>query len=244
MLRKAKGVARLNLDDFILHASVLGGLFLIIHVVTVLAVKFSGEGTSLMLSGVLLPVAGAFLLGIMSIGHVMTTFEQGVRFGQSRKNALLLTAGQITLECAFVAALSFALTALERAFAPNLWLWVSGADFITWGIEGRMIPEGSVFVPDSAELFIEVFEIDWWAMLLILLAGAVIGFVAGAVMQRFGRTGGWALWGAWMVAMILFPRLPWRTHEVVDWLIPLLVAVAAAAFLWSIWSMLRASIKA
>jgi len=55
--------------------------------------------------------------------------------------------------------------------------------------------------------------------------------------------GGWLMWGVWMVFFIFFPRLPWRTHEVVNWLVPSIGTVVLTAFLWSIWSLLHAVVR-
>lgn len=246
MLKQVKGVLRLNLDDLAVHAGVLGGLFLVVHVITALAVRFSGEGSSLMLSGVLLPVVGAVALLIVSVGHVLLTFDQAVRFGRTRRRALALTMGQILIESAFVAALAAGLNWLERTFAPALWLKLSGRHMIHWGVDGMRIPEGmqaeyEVLWRDI--LFIEDFALDWWVPPLILLLGAAAGLVVGAVVQRFGKWGAWSLWALWMIFFIIFPRLPWRTHEVVNWLIPLLAVIGVVGLLWSVWSLLHATIK-
>lgn len=246
MLKQVKGVLRLNLDDLAVHAGVLGGLFLVVHVVTALAVRFSGEGSSLMLSGVLLPVVGAFVLLIISVGHVLLTFDQAVRFGRARRRALALTMGQILIESAFVTALATGLNALERAFAPALWLKLSGRHVIHWGVDGMRIPEGmqaeyEVLWQDI--LFIEDFALDWWVPPLILLLGAAAGLVVGAVVQRFGKWGAWSLWALWMGFFLIFNRLPWRTHEVVNWLVPLLAVIGVVGLLWSVWSLLHATIK-
>ena len=247
MLKQMKGVVRLNLDDLVFFAGFLGGGFLILHVITALAVRFSGEGSSLMLSGILLPIVGAALLLITSIGHVSMTFEQAVRSGSTRRRALALTVGQIVVESAFVTAIAALLNALERAFAPALWLKLSGRQVIEWGVDGRRIPEGmqaeyEVLWQDI--LFIEDFALDWWVPPVLILLGAAVGFVIGALIQRFGRRGGWVLWGLWMVFFLIFPRLPWKTHEVVNWLIPLLVGLGVLALIWSVRSLLRATIKA
>ena len=246
MLKQVKGVLRLNLDDLAVHAGVLGGLFLVVHVITALAVRFSGEGSSLMLSGVLLPVVGAFVLLIISVGHVLLTFDQAVRFGRTRRRALALTMGQILIESAFVTALAAGLTWLERTFAPALWLKLSGRHVIHWGVDGMRIPEGmqaeyEVLWRDI--LFIEDFALDWWVPPLILLLGAAAGLVVGAVVQRFGKWGAWSLWALWMGFFLIFNRLPWRTHEVVNWLVPLLAVIGVAGLLWSVWSLLHATIK-
>ena len=68
--------------------------------------------------------------------------------------------------------------------------------------------------------------------------------MAGALIQRFGGKGGWIIWGICMAPMILGQLLPWQTYEVTDWLVPMLVVLFVGGFLWSIWSLLHAVVRA
>lgn len=243
MTKQRMGLLSANQDDLILLTGVIGGAFLLIHVISALALKFSGENTSILLSGILLPIFAGVVMALLGAGHVLLTFAQAVRFSQTRRRALSLAAGQIGVECALAVALCAGLSALERAFAPAFWKWLIGAQTITWGIGGRRIPEGSVWAPDLTELFIEDFAIVWWGLPCIILGAAALGFIGGAIILRFGKQGGWAIWGAWMLGCLGLPRLPWRTHEVTNVLVPALIIAGVAAFLWSVWSLLRAVIR-
>ena len=243
MRKKVNGVRRLNRDDLVMLAGFIGGVFLLIHIVTALAVMLSGEGTSLMVSSILLPIAAGVGMLILGAGHVLLTFVQAVQFGQTRRTALALTAAQLLTETAFAGGLAWGLSALEQKLAPGFWLWLTGAEYITYGIDGRRIPEGAAYVWPGDELLIETFVLDWWWILLIVLGCAGLGFVGGAVVQRFGKRGGWTLWGIFMVVCLGLPRLPWARYTIVDWLFPLLGVLAAASLVWSIWSLLRAVIR-
>ena len=241
-----KGLVRLNRDDLLLLLKALGGIFLLIHIITALAVKFSGEGSALMLSGVLLPIVAAVTLVLLTSIHVLYTFVQAIKFGQTRKRALTLTLGLVGFELLAATLLTCVLNALERAFAPGFWKWIYGAKMVSIGPESAVpIPEGLGYYRAHEDfLMIEVFSIGWRAPFLIILAGAVIGFILGALIQRYGQKGGWFVWGLWMIFFLLFPRLPWRTHEVTNVLIPVLCVLAVLALLWSVWSLLRAVVKA
>lgn len=246
MWNKLKRLIWLNRDDLSMLLMVLGGIFLLIHLITALAVKFSGEGSALMLSGTILPIVAAVLLLILASGHVLLTFVHAVKFGQTRKRALMLTLGLVGSELLAAIFLTSVLNALERTFAPGFWKWIYGAKMVSIGPESAVpIPEGLGYHRAHAELLmIEDFSLGWYALPILILTGAVLGFILGALIQRYGSKGGWFVWGLWMVFVLLFPRLPWRTHEVTNVLIPVLCVLVLAGLCWSVWSLLRAVVKA
>jgi len=243
MLLKLKNLIRINLDDLNLFAKVLGGLFLIIHVITGFAVKFSGEGSSLLLSGAILPIVSALLVLITTVGHVHTTHLHAVRMGQTRKGAMALMAGVVLFEGVFVMAFSALLNALERLFAPSFWMWLAGAERIAIGRESMVVyPEGYVR-GDTSLLAIEDFSLAWHWWLLLLLGGMVLGMIIGAVVDRFGGKGASFLWIFYFALIFGQNLLPWKTHEVTNILFPALAIAAAAGFIWSIHSLLRTTIR-
>ena len=131
---------RSSWDDFAVCAGVLGGFFLVTHIVTAVALAFFFDGTSLMLSGMILPIVSAFLILIYSLSYSGFQFSHLVRFGCTRRRALALTLGlegTITLFCMGLSAL---LTGLERLAAPALWLAITGRQEIVFGLEGLQIP--------------------------------------------------------------------------------------------------------
>ena len=240
MLKKLLWV---NREDFVSLAGILGGLFLLIHAIisAVLLVMFPCD--SIMISGMLLMVGGAVMAFIVTMGHVLTTFLQAVRFGQTRRRALAQITGLIGAETLFIIALAGILSWVEWNLLPRWWMLLTGADgyAIT---AGNGYPVVRVGGGSGVELWIDsFFSVDWWVVPLVIACGSVAGFIIGALLQRFGRMGGWLMWGVWMVFFIFFPRLPWRTHEVVNWLVPSIGTVVLTAFLWSIWSLLHAVVR-
>ena len=247
MLTQLKKLIRINLDDLALCGGVVGGVFLLIHIITALAVRFSDEGSALLLSGVALPIAAGIMTLIVAFSHTMFQFDWAVRYSRTRHRALGLTLGLVGFQALFSMALAALLNLLERSLAPGFWLRLSGREFIVMdGIPA--VPVRGLTADEAAyraqRLFIEDFALDWWWWLVIVLGGLVLGLIAGAIFQRFGSKGGWFLWGFWMFFLVGFQLLPWRTYEITNWLIPLLVLAVLAASVWSIWSLLHAVIKA
>lgn len=247
MLTQLKKLIQINLDDLALCGGVVGGVFLLIHIITALAVRFSSEGSALLLSGVALPIAAGIMTLIVASSHVMFSFPLAVQFSRTRQHALGLTLGVMGFLSLCTTGLAALLNLLERAFAPGFWLWLSGRELIV--MDGIPVVPARGWTADEAayraqRLFIEDFALDWWWWLVIVLGGLVLGLIAGAIFQRFGGKGGWFLWGFWMFFFVGFQLLPWRTYEITNWLIPLLVLAVLAASVWSIWSLLHAVIKA
>ena len=93
MGKKFKQLIRLNSDDLILYFSVVGGVFLLIHLITACVLFFGDVGSSPMVSGVVLPIVAGFMAVIATISHVGVAFTDALRVGQTRKSALALTLG-------------------------------------------------------------------------------------------------------------------------------------------------------
>ena len=231
----------LSRQDLAGGLAVVGGVFVVLHIITALAVKFSGEGSSLLLSGIVLPIVAGVVILYTCVGHICVTFDQALRFGQTRRRALGLVLGVIGALSAAVMGSAALLNCLERAFAPKFWQWLSGAQAVAIGPEsGVAYPQG---IPREAVLCIEDFFFGWKLFVLIALGAMVLGVVAGAVFHRFGAKGGWFLWGCWMLFFVVFQMLPWKTHTVVDWLIPLLAVIALAMLAWALWWLLHAQMN-
>ena len=253
MLKKLMALHR---ADWWLCLGVLGGIFLVAQVVTGIAL-LCGAHSAPLLSGIILPIAAAFLILLTTLGH-MSTFLQALRFGQTRRRALGLVLAMCALEGAGAAALSALLAWIERALLPALWLALSGADKLVWG-EVPPTPEPSLIAGDAewqafleefrATLYLDSFALDWWWFLLLPVAGLLAGLILGAFLQRFGAKGGWILWVIWMV-VCLGPQLVGENAFFIGQWDPFgptaLIALAVFALLaglWSVWSLLHAVVK-
>ena len=259
MFQMFKKLVRLNLDDLLLYLGVEGGLFLIVQIFIGCAMYFGRPDTSVTVSCILFPIVGGFTALIAGISHVGVSFDQALRFGQTRKRALGLTLGLCTFEAVFALVLGGVLAAVERFLCPSLWVKLAGMDVWVPGLSGKMIQavppaDGigkSVYenmagelvpLPEKA-LIVENFTLDWYWWLLIFALAVGGGLIVGAVIQRFGGKGGWLIWGICMAPTILGQLLPWKTHEITNWLWPLMGALFVAGFLWSIWSLLHAVVR-
>ena len=253
MLKKLMALHR---ADWWLCLGVLGGIFLIAQVVTGIAL-LCGAHSAPLLSGIILPIAAAFLILFTTLGH-MSTFLQALRFGQTRRRALGLVLAMCVLEGAAWMALSALLAWIERTLLPALWLLLSGANQLVWG-EVPPTPEPSLIAGNAewqafleefrATLYLDSFALDWWWFLLLPVAGLLAGLILGAFLQRFGARGGWILWMIWMV-ICLGPQLVGENVFFIGQWDPFgptaLIALAVftpLAGIWSVWSLLHAVVK-
>lgn len=246
MFQTFKKLVRLNLDDLLLYLGVEGGLFLLIQIIIGCVMHFGRPDTSVTVSCILFPIVGGFTALVAGISHVGVSFEQALRFGQTRKRALRLTLGLASFEAAFALVLAGLLASIERFLCVPLWVRLAGMN--GWVMGNIMpVPEGTMVngaLVSEKTLIIESFTLDWYWWVLIFAAAVAGGTIAGAVIQRFGSKGGWIIWGFCMAPVFLGQILPWRTHEITSWLFPLLGAIVVAGFLWSIWSLLHAVVRA
>ena len=262
MFQTFKKLVRLNLDDLLLYLGVEGGLFLLVQIIIGCVMHFGRPDSSVTVACVIFPIVGGFTALVAGIAHVGISFDQALRFGQTRKRALGLTLGLMSFQAVFALVLGGLLAAVERFLGPPLWAKLAGMNGWVLGLSGSITPApppagyaGSVPGPmfyNMAEelvplpektLIIETFTLDWYWWLLIFALAVGGGVIAGAVIQRFGSKGGWIIWGFCMTPMILAQVLPWRTHEITNWLFPLLGVLFVAGFLWSIWSLLHAVVR-
>ncbi len=260
-----KKLIKLNLNDLWLYIGVEGGIFLAMEIAIGCVMYFVCPESSVMVLSIILPITAGFVSLAAGIGHVAITFDQALRFGQTRRRATLLTLGMTAFETACGMALAALLAALERLVCPPLWAALSGAE--SWvlgrsgsmtpdapppGWEGAEVPAGKFFENMAGELaplpentlIVKIFSLDWYWWLAIFAAAIAGGIVIGAFLQRFGSKGAWIVWGLCMAPCILGQLLPWRTHEIVNWLWPLLAVLFVLSFFWSLWSMLHAAVRA
>ena len=251
MLRK---LLNLNRNDLLLYLGIIGGTFLAAQIVTACTLIFSDARGIPMVSGIILPITACVLIAFAGAANVGVSFGQALRFGQTRRRALGLTAGMTAVQGAAVMLLSLLLTALERLLLPALWLALSGAERLMWG-EVPPLPavwegtdQGWQALLDelSSTLYVDFYLLDWWWYLLLPLIGLLAGFIIGAFLQRFGGRGAWVIWGIWMVLTFAPQLLGYNVLMIGHWgwwTVPLIAALVLAGLIWSVWSLLHAVVK-
>lgn len=245
MLKKFQKLVKLNLDDLALYLAVEGGLFLVIQIIIGCVMHFGQPDTSVTVSCILFPIVGGFTALIAGISHVGVSFDQALRFGQTRKRALGLTLGLCAFESAFALVLGGLLALAERFLCVPLWARLAGMN--GWAMGNIMpVPEGAMvngaLVPEKT-LLIETFTLDWYWWLLIFALAVGGGVIVGALIQRFGGKGGWIIWGICVVPMLLLQIFPKELVSSVELVVPVLAVLFVAGFLWSVWSLLHAVVR-
>lgn len=227
-------------DDFAVCAGVLAGFFLVAHIVTAVVLAFFFDGTSLMLSGMILPFVSGFLILIYSLSYSMLQFSILVRFGCTRRRSLALSLGMAAIVALLCMGLSALLAGLERLFAPALWQAITGCKGVYYGVDGLVLLEDF----SSNALFVEVFTLPLWGWFAIPLATMAMGVLCGTILHRFGKKCLWVLWALWMsvcfVPQILDPyldQMPDLTTLGIGGGVALVLA-----FGWAIWFLLRAPV--
>lgn len=239
-----KKLIRLNLDDLWLTVGVVGFFFLLIHLGTavVLHFFFASEHSSLLLSGVVLPIVSAIVIAILSLGHTMLNFTTAVKFSQNRQRALGLTLGLVGFEALCSMGFAALLALLERAVAPRFWMWLTGADGLSIGRGGHSF----LLTAGDNPLLVEDFSLDWWWFPLLAAAAVLLGIIMGALILRFGRRGSWVLLVLWMTICFAPQLLPWdASWFTLPWQYMAVGGgiIVLAGLTWSVRYLLRAPIK-
>ncbi len=245
MFQTFKKLVKLNLDDLALYLGVEGGLFLVIQIIIGCVMHFGRPDTSVTVACILFPIVGGFTALVAGISHVGVSFDQALRFGQTRKRALALTLGLCAFESAFALVLGGLLALAERFLCVPLWARLAGMN--GWAMGNIMpVPEGTMvngaLVPEKT-LLIETFTLDWYWWLLIFALAVGGGVIVGALIQRFGGKGGWIIWGICVVPMLLLQIFPKELVSSVELVVPVLAVLFVAGFLWSVWSLLHAVVR-
>lgn len=246
MFQTFKKLVKLNLDDLLLYLGVEGGLFLLIQIIIGCVMHFGRPDTSVTVACIVFPIVGGFTALVAGIAHVGISFDQALRFGQTRKRALGLILGLMSFQTAFALVLGGLLAAMERFLCVPLWAKLAGMN--GWVMGSIMpVPEGTMvngaLVPEKT-LIIETFTLDWYWWLLIFAVAVTGGVIVGALLQRFGGKGGWIIWGICVLPMLLLQIFPRELVSSAELVVPVLAVLFVAGFLWSLWSLLHAAVRA
>ena len=246
MFQTFKKLVKLNLDDLLLYLGVEGGLFLLIQIIIGCVMHFGRPDTSVTVACIVFPIVGGFTALVAGIAHVGISFDQALRFGQTRKRALGLILGLMSFQTAFALVLGGLLAAMERFLCVPLWAKLAGMN--GWVMGSIMpVPEGTMvngaLVPEKT-LIIETFTLDWYWWLLIFAMAVTGGVIVGALLQRFGGKGGWIIWGICVLPMLLLQIFPRELVSSAELVVPVLAVLFVAGFLWSLWSLLHAAVRA
>ena len=262
-----KKLIRSNLNDLWLFIGVEGGLFLLLEVIIGCVMVFVRPVDGISVAWTMLPIVAGFTALIAVTGHAAITFDQALRFGQTRRRAMGHFLGLSCFETAFGLSLAALLSALERFACPALWAKLAGLDGWVLGRTGSMpaLPDmpgmeadvGRVFVNDAGNivplpehtLLIRDFTLDWYWWLLIFAAALAGGIVIGALIQRFGQKGLWVVYSLWMIPLLLTQFFQTEIFDRISWFSPLFFPVALGVLavgllLCSLWSMLHAVVRA
>jgi hypothetical protein len=221
-------IIRLNLADLWAGCGVVGGAFVLIHLITGAVIAIAKPSTSISLSGTLLPVIAGFFIFGFALVHVMLSFDLCVRFGSTRKRALRLTLGLAGFESVCIMGLAALLTRVEHLLIERIWLRVlTKSPDLTSGVQAALVKR---------------MGLEWYWFALIALGALLLGLVAGAFLKRFGRKGFWVMWAAYLGALFLPERLS-PASPVIDWLLPGFVVALILGTIWSVWSLLHATVK-
>ncbi len=232
-----KSYCKLNQSDFLLSGAVMTGLFLVVHVITLLALAFTHEHSSLLLSGTLLPVAGGLCMLVAALTAVLISFDLNQTLGCTRRRSLALVFGYLAAQYLLFAVFCWGFTALEHAVCPSLWK-------VLFHFDQLQFADSSTFAPGQLEnvLFIEDFSLAWFWPLVILLGGLLLGVTVGVGIRRFGQKFAWVTWLIFILALFSSSRGP--IHKPY---FPILLAVAAVllvpAFVWAVYELLHSPVN-
>lgn len=231
---------KLHIPVLRIQLAVLWGAFLVIQFIISVVMVLIRPEESILISGTLLPFAGAFSLFALTQRLVLVTFQDGVRMGRTRRQMLGLTLALIGADALLVSLSALLLPWLERTLCIRLWALLArrpGAAVMVEVPGGGQLWDPSY---DTGLLRVEDFGLDaWWLAPLILLAGLLLGFLLAALTQRLGPRS-YFLPSILYLYLIFGPRAEWLRD--VRLLLPAALLLAAG-LAWSLWSLLHAPVR-
>lgn len=221
-----KKVLQFNAGDFAVIAASGCGLFLAIQAVITIVMLTVKPDTVPTLCGILVPIILGFILLIFFINNLLVNFDFLLRCSVTRRQALGSVLVLLVLEALAGLVLSLVLGQADRLIAQA---WVAA----------------------RPELEIEPFSIPLWGIALGYAGTLLLGLIASAFLQHFGRKAFWVLWGFWMVFAVGINLVDWDalgeqlrfTSGSLPFVVVPIALVLLAASAWSVREMLRATVK-
>ena len=175
MLGKA---IKMNLEDLIPFVAVEGGVFLLYELIEAVVLYTVKPSTSGAVCGLILMAFGVMMNLFAGAAYPSLNVEMLLRYGVTRKTALLGTLGSMTLNMAVSMALAAFLGWVDVGIARA---WVNA---LPWVHE------------------VESIGPPWWLYFAIGLGAVCLALGMGALLQKFGRRAFWVGWGAWMLLVV------------------------------------------
>lgn len=226
MWNQLKKLIDLNKGDFILVVSLPAGIFLVTQIVIAIIMVVLKPEEGIQVSEMILVFSSAIIMLVLTLSSLLVNYPQALQFGCTRRRGLLLNAGLLGVEYLATVALVTVGTLIEQHLCPSLWKTLTGRSV-------------------DLVFFLDGIQPPWWLVLVAPLGGAALGLFISAVIFRFGRVGGWTLYTIWMVAMVGQSFLPWEEHWwTAPWLYPAVWVLVVAGLIWSVWTLLRVTVKA
>lgn len=221
-----KKVLKFNATDFAAIAATGCALFLVIQAIITAVMLAAQPDTVPTLCSVLVPIILGFILLVFFINNLLVNFDFLLRCSVTRKQALGTLLVLLVLEGVAAVAVSLVLGQADRLIAQA---WVSA----------------------RPELEIVAFSLPLWGVALGYAGLLVLGLIAAAFLQRFGRKAFWVLWAGWMVFAFGINLVDWdalgENLNLYSGSLPLvaipIALVLLAAGAWSVWELLRATVK-
>ena len=192
-----------------------------------------------LMGGVIALLAGGIVLLVAVVGLVTCYFDLFLSFGRTRREALGMVAKLAALYTALCSVLGILFMELEKHLVPGLLAEIGG--FAEYRLESLLIPEGSV--PPAGVLYTAPIPLPWWAIPLILAAVALVGFIAAAIIRRWGAKAAWTLYAIFLVSLLTFNYTDSLFMKLLPLLAAALVVFLVGGLLWSVRELRHTPIK-
>ena len=175
MLGKA---IKMNLEDLLPFVAVEGGVFLLYELIEAIIMYTAKPDTSGAVCGLILMAFGVMMNLFAGAAYPSLNVEMLLRYGVTRRTALLATLCTMTLNATVSMALAAALGWVDGRIA---WAWVAT---LPWVHE------------------VESIGPPLWSYFAIGLGAVCLALGMGALLQKFGRRAFWVGWGLWMLLVV------------------------------------------